>query len=457
MRIHLIAVGGSVMHNLAITLKQKGYEVTGSDDEIFEPSRTNLKQHGLLPEKERWDAQRITKNLDAVILGMHAKKDNPELLKAKEMGLKIYSYPEYIFEQSKEKVRVVIAGSHGKTTITSMVLHVLNHLNRNVDYLVGAKLEGLEHQVKLTKDASVIVLEGDEYLSSPIDLQPKFLWYRPHLALISGIAWDHINVFPEYDQYTAQFKNFVKSIKDGGTLVYFEPDPEVKHIVEGDKNKKINKIPYATPPHKIVDNTTYLISEEGKEIPLAVFGDHNLQNINGAKKILNQLNVSDAQFYEAITDFRGASGRLEVIRKTKNSLVLKDFAHSPSKLKATCTAVKAQYPSRKFIAVIELHTFSSLNASFLKEYKNTMNAADKAIVYYNPKTIEHKRLPEITPDQVKEAFKRSDLMVRTNSEDLKNYLLGLELEDTNLLIMTSGNFDGIDIQAVFQNKEQNGR
>lgn len=449
MRIHLIAIGGSVMHNLAIALKEKGHEITGSDDEIFEPSKSRLQNNGLLPSKVGWDESRITPDIDAVILGMHAKKNNPELLKAQKAGIKVYSYPEYIYNLAKEKVRVVIGGSHGKTTITSMILHVLNFHNRETDYLVGAKIKGLENPVKLTDSAPIMILEGDEYLSSPIDMRPKFLWYKPHVALISGIAWDHINVFPDYDQYVAQFRQFIQSVPTQGTLVYCEPDTEVKRLVENTSTQKIKKIPYGTAQHKIADNKTYLLTS-GKDVPIKIFGHHNLQNISGAKAVLNSLNITDDQFYEAIQSFEGATGRLETLTQTEDSLVIKDFAHSPSKLKATVTAVKAQYPGRKLIAIIELHTFSSLNAKFLKEYYNTMKAADKAIVYYNPKTIEHKKLPKITRDQVKEAFGRDDLLVRTQSDEIKNYLMGLELTNTNLLIMTSGNFDGIDLHSLFK-------
>lgn len=448
MRIHLIAVGGSIMHNLAITLKEKGHNVTGSDDEIFDPAKSRLQQHGLLPDKTGWDESRITPDIDAVILGMHAKKDNPELLKAQQTGLKIYSYPEYIYNLAKEKVRVVIGGSHGKTTITSMILHVLKYHNRDVDYLVGARIKGLENPVKITEEATVMVMEGDEYLSSPIDMRPKFLWYKPHVALISGIAWDHINVFPDYDRYVAQFKQFIQSICEKGTLVYCEPDTEVNRLVESTKTKKVKKIPYGTAQHKISDNRTFLVTETG-DVPLKIFGHHNLQNLSGAKAVLNALNITDEQFYEAIQSFEGATGRLQTLKENADSLVIKDFAHSPSKLKATVTAVKAQFPARKLIAIIELHTFSSLNATFLKEYKNTMKAADKAVVYFNPKTLEHKNLPEISTEQVKNAFGRDDILVRTQSEDVKNYLLGLDLKNTNLLIMTSGNFDGIDLEALF--------
>lgn len=447
MKVHLIAIGGSAMHNMAIALKEKGYEVTGSDDQIFEPSRSRLKKHGLLPKKEGWNPSSITKDLDVVILGMHARPDNPELKKAQELGLAIYSYPEYIYNQSREKVRVVIAGSHGKTSITAMVLHVLHHYNRDVDYMVGAQLEGFDTMVKLTDEAPVIILEGDEYLSSPIDRKPKFLWYKPHIALISGIAWDHINVFKTYEDYVEQFELFVEDMKDNSTLIYCEIDRELKRITEEKAAKKVNKIPYRTPSHKIINNQTILKTDEG-DIPLKVFGNHNLQNLNGARLILNQLNITDEQFYKAIQSFTGAANRLQKLEENDTACIFKDFAHAPSKLKATTAAVKAQYPDRELIAIMELHTFSSLTKEFLKEYKGAMNSADRAIVYYNPKTIEHKKLDPIEKEDVRQAFNREDLSVRTDSEQLENYLRGLSLDNANLLIMTSGNFDGIDVEKL---------
>lgn len=448
MRVHFIAIGGSAMHNLAIALKKKGYHVSGSDDEVFEPSKSRLAAHELLPKEMGWNDEVITSDIDAVILGMHARKDNPELLKATELGLKTYSYPEYLYEQSKEKIRVVIGGSHGKTTITSMVLHVLNTLGRNVDYMVGAQLEGFDTMVKITDEASIIVLEGDEYLSSPIDLRPKFHWYKPHIALLSGIAWDHINVFPTFENYVEQFQIFVNSISDQDALIYCELDPEVKRVAENAAHN-IKLFPYSTPSHKI-DNGISLLSTENGEVPLKIFGNHNLQNLNGARLVCKQLNISDDQFYEAIQSFKGASKRLELVAESDKCVVYKDFAHSPSKLKATTTAMKAQFPKRELVAVMELHTFSSLNADFLNQYEHAMQAADKAIVYFNPHTVAHKKLPEITPEQIKAAFKRDDLMIRTDSLQLRHYLLGLEWQEANLLLMSSGNFDGIDLNQFGQ-------
>ena len=357
MRIHFIAIGGSAMHNLAIALHKKGYQITGSDDVIFEPAKSRLDKYGLLPAEMGWNAERITKDLDAVILGMHARIDNPELLKAQELGVKIYSYPEYIYEQSKNKLRVVIGGSHGKTTITSMILHVLNHYNRDFDYLVGAQLAGFETMVKVTEEAPVMIIEGDEYLSSPIDRRPKFHLYKANVAVISGIAWDHINVFPTYADYTSQFDKFINTIVDGGSLIYCEADNDLNEIVQ-QSTAKVSKIPYAIPAHEIVNGITYLLPEH---TALKVFGDHNLMNLNAAKLVCKELNISESEFNEAISSFTGAAKRLEVISADESTNVYKDFAHSPSKLKATIDAVKSQFTDRKLTACIELHTFSSLN------------------------------------------------------------------------------------------------
>ncbi|MPT35968.1 MAG: peptidoglycan synthetase, partial [Flavobacterium sp.] len=379
MRTHFIAIGGSAMHNLALALHSKGYKVTGSDDAIFEPSKTRLQNKGLLPEEMGWFPEKITSDIEAVILGMHAKADNPELLKAQELGLKIYSYPEFLYEQSKDKTRVVIGGSHGKTTITSMILHVMHYHNIDVDYMVGAQLEGFDTMVHLTTDNDFIVLEGDEYLSSPMDPRPKFHLYQPNIALISGIAWDHINVFPTYENYVEQFSIFIRKITNGGILVYNENDPEVKRVAEEATNP-IRKIPYHTPDYTVEDGTTLLATPEGP-MPIEVFGAHNLNNLAGAKWICQNMGVDEADFYEAIASFKGASKRLEKIAEGKGKVAYKDFAHSPSKVAATTKAVKEQYPNRNLIACLELHTYSSLNAEFLKEYQGALNAADTAVVF----------------------------------------------------------------------------
>ncbi len=446
MKVHFIAIGGSAMHNLAIALHKKGYKVTGSDDEIFEPSKGRLKKYGLLPESEGWYPARIHSGLDAVILGMHAKQDNPELKIAEELGIKIFSYPEYLYEQSKDKKRVVIGGSHGKTTITSMILHVLQHRGINCDYMVGAQLEGFEVMVKLTKDAGIIVLEGDEYLTSPIDRRPKFHLYKPDIALISGIAWDHINVFPTFENYIEQFRIFSDEIATNGSLIYCEEDENVRKIGESAR-KDIIKLPYAIPEHTIEKGITYIINN-GEKIPLKVFGEHNLMNINGARLVCNELGINDNDFFEAISSFSGASKRLELVAKNEFTTVFKDFAHSPSKLIATNNAVKQQFPDRKLVSCIELHTYSSLSEKFLSHYKGCMDNIDIPKVYFNPHAIKLKRLPAITKEQVKEAFDNPAIEVYTDSSQLLNDLLKIDWKNKNLLMMSSGDFDGINFEDL---------
>jgi len=446
MQIHFIAIGGSAMHNLAIALHNKGYYISGSDDTIFEPSKSRLSNKNLLPTSFGWFPNKITSELDAVILGMHAKPDNPELLKAQELGIKIYSYPEFLFEQSKLKTRVVIGGSHGKTTITSMVLHVLNYHEIVVDYMVGAQLEGFDTMVHLTEDNEFIVLEGDEYLSSPIDRRPKFHLYKPNIALLSGIAWDHINVFPTFENYKEQFQIFTDSIINGGIMVYNEEDEYVKEVVESSQNT-IRKHAYQTPDHNIENGVTLLDTPEG-EMPVEIFGKHNLNNLAGAKWICQHMGVDEADFYEAIATFKGASKRLEKIAERKNTVVYKDFAHSPSKVKATTGAVKDQYPDRPLIACLELHTYSSLNAEFLKEYKNALDAADTAIVFYSPEAVEIKKLEEVSKDQINEAFERDDLIIYTNPKEFKDFLFSQNIDNTTLLLMSSGNYGGLDFDEI---------
>jgi UDP-N-acetylmuramate: L-alanyl-gamma-D-glutamyl-meso-diaminopimelate ligase len=441
MRIHFIAIGGSAMHNLAIALHKKGYQVTGSDDVIFEPSSSRLARHGILPEVMGWNEANITADLDAVILGMHALIDNPELLKAQELGLKIYSYPEYIYEQTKDKVRVVIGGSHGKTTITSMILHVLNFYGRDFDYLVGAQLAGFDTMVKITDEAPVVIIEGDEYLASPIDRRPKFHLYKANLAVISGIAWDHINVFKTYEDYTRQFELFIDTIQPGGKLIYCNADQDLDQIVK-ESTADIEKIGYGIPEHVVRDGITYLLPDE---TALKVFGDHNLMNLNAAKLICAQLGISSEKFDAAIASFTGAAKRLELLLSENETNVYKDFAHSPSKLKATIEAVKAQFPDRKLIACIELHTFSSLNKEFLVQYADTMKAADMAIVYIDEKTFQHKKLEPFTKNDVQTAFKSSELQFFDKSELLIDCLLKVNFYRTNLLLMSSGNFGGVDL------------
>ena len=446
MQIHFIAIGGSAMHNLALALEHKGYTITGSDDVIFEPSKSRLDKKGLLPETFGWFPEKIYADLDAVILGMHAKPDNPELLKAQELGVTIYSYPEFLYEQSKNKTRVVIGGSHGKTTITSMILHVLNYHDREVDFMVGAQLEGFERMVHLTEENDFIVLEGDEYLSSPIDRRPKFHLYQPNIALLSGIAWDHINVFPTFENYVEQFQIFVDSIVKGGSITYNEEDVEVKKVVEASENA-IRKLPYLTPEYTVDDGQTLLETPEGP-MPIEVFGKHNLSNLAGAKWICQNMGVDEDDFYEAIATFNGASKRLEKIAEGKTSVAYKDFAHSPSKVAATTRAVKEQYPNRKLIACLELHTYSSFNPEFLKEYKGALDAADVAVVFYLPESVAIKKLEAVSPEQIKEAFERTDLKIQTNAEKFKQYVFSQNYDNSVLLLMSSGNYGGLDLKEV---------
>ncbi|MFC7444693.1 Amino acid ligase similar to peptidoglycan synthetase [Mesoflavibacter sp. HG96] len=446
MNVHFIAIGGSAMHNLALALHNKGYQVTGSDDTIFEPSKSRLEAKGLLPEQFGWFPEKITESLDAIVLGMHAKADNPELLKAQELGLKIYSYPEFLYEQSKDKTRVVIGGSHGKTTITSMILHVMHYHDRDVDFMVGAQLEGFDVMVKLTEDNDFIVLEGDEYLSSPIDRRPKFHLYKPNIALLSGIAWDHINVFPTYENYEEQFKIFVDSIVRGGSINFNEEDEAVKRIVEASENP-IRKLPYHTPEYTVEDGETLLETPEGP-MPIEVFGKHNLNNLAGAKWICQHMGIDEDDFYEAISTFKGASKRLEKIAETYNSVAYKDFAHSPSKVSATTKAVKEQYADRTLVACLELHTYSSLNAEFLKEYKGALDAADVALVFYSPHAVEIKKLEAVTHKQIADAFERDDLIIYTNPDDFKNYLFSQNFDNKALLLMSSGNYGGLDFEEL---------
>ncbi|HLV70279.1 MAG TPA: Mur ligase domain-containing protein [Xanthomarina sp.] len=446
MNVHFIAIGGSAMHNLALALHNKGYQVSGSDDTIFEPSKSRLEAKGLLPESFGWFPEKITSNLDAIVLGMHAKADNPELLKAQDLGLKIYSYPEFLYEQAKNKTRVVIGGSHGKTTITSMILHVMHYHNRDVDYMVGAQLEGFDVMVKLTEENDFMVLEGDEYLSSPIDRRPKFHLYKPNIALLSGIAWDHINVFPTYEGYVEQFRIFIDSIVRGGSITYNEEDPEVTRVVEASENT-IRKLPYHTPEYTVENGQTLLETTEGP-LPIEVFGKHNLNNLAGAKWICQHMGIDEDDFYEAIATFKGASKRLEKIAESKHSVAYKDFAHSPSKVEATTKAVKEQYQDRTLVACLELHTYSSLNAEFLKEYKGALDAADVAVVFYSPHAVEIKKLEKVTHEQIAKAFERDDLIIYTNPDDFKNFLFSQDFNNKALLLMSSGNYGGLDFDEV---------
>jgi UDP-N-acetylmuramate: L-alanyl-gamma-D-glutamyl-meso-diaminopimelate ligase len=446
MNIHFIAIGGSAMHNLAIALHQKGDQVSGSDDTIHDPSKSRLEKYGLLPKEFGWYPEKISSELEVIILGMHAKKDNPELLKAQELGLKIYSYPEFLFEQSKDKTRVVIGGSHGKTTITSMILHVMNYHEKEVDYMVGAQLDGFETMVHLTNENDFIVLEGDEYLSSPIDMRPKFHLYKPNIALLSGIAWDHINVFPTFENYKEQFKIFTNSMVHGGSMVYNVEDEHVKDVVESSANH-IKRYTYETPKHFIENGITYLETKEG-DLPLEIFGKHNLQNLAGAKWICQHMGIDEDDFYEAIASFGGASKRLEKIVENNSTVIFKDFAHSPSKVAATTKALKEQYSKRTVLACLELHTYSSLNAEFLAEYKGALDFADKAVVFYSPHAVKIKQLEEVSVKQIADAFERDDLIIYTNPQEFKDFLFSENIEKSAVVLMSSGNYGGLDFEEV---------
>lgn len=443
MKIHFISIGGKAMHNLALALVKNGHTITGSDDEIYNPSRDRLAKMGLLPETMGWFPERITADLDAVILGMHARANNPEIAKAKELGLPIYSYPEFLYQKSINKKRVVVAGSHGKTTTTSMIMHVLSYHRQDFDYMVGAQLEGYERMVRLS-DAPIIVLEGDEYLSSPIDRRPKFLHYKPHVTIVTGIAWDHINVFPTFDNYVLQFEKLLEDIELGGSLIYYEPDQEMAKIVKKVRTD-IQVIPYQAFESELENGQTFLKTTYGERVGLQVFGRHNLANFKAAYHACRMIGLSDEQFLEAIPTFKGASRRLQVLRQDTHSTTFLDYAHAPSKVEATIDAVKDQYPNRELVACFELHTFSSLNKDFLPHYKNTMNKADTAIVFYSEHTLKMKKLPYISKEDVRQGFAHPNMQVFTEKEALENYLTSLHWQHKNLLLMSSGNFGGLDM------------
>ena len=448
MKVHFISIGGSAMHNLAIALHQKGYKISGSDDNIFEPSKSRLAKHGLLPEIFGWFSSNISSDLDFVILGMHAKANNPELLEAKSKNIRILSYPEFIFEMSKNKTRVVIGGSHGKTSITAMILHVLNNNDRKVDYMVGAQLEGFDTMVHLSEENDFILLEGDEYLSSPIDRRPKFHLYKPNIALLSGISWDHINVFPSEENYIYQFETFLDTIVQGGVLVYNKLDKEVEKITQ-DCEKSIRKLAYSIPEHIIKNGITFLITDEG-EIPLNIFGDHNLSNLAGAKLVCQLMGVQEEDFYNSIISFKGADKRLESLLEMDDRLIFKDFAHSPSKVLATTVALKKQFQDRKLIALLELHTFSSLNKDFINLYKDTLKSADIALLFYDPKVVIKKGLSEINDQVIKQAFNDNNLKVFSNPNQLNEFLLSQSYANSNLLFMSSGNYASLDLDNLIK-------
>lgn len=443
MRVHFISIGGSVMHQLAIALHRKGYQVTGTDDEIFEPAKGNLAAEGLLPAQIGWQPALITKDIDAVILGMHAKSDNPELARAQELGLKIYSFPEYIYHESRQKKRVVVGGSHGKTTTTSMIMHVLKQLGQDFDYLVGARLEGFDQSVNIT-DAPVIVCEGDEYPASTLEKKPKFHFLYPHVAILTGIAWDHINVFPTFPFYLEQFVIFIRKIEEGGLLIYNESDPVLRKLVEENRREDIRYQPYAVPEHTITNGQTS-VTIEGVTGTLKVFGNHNLMNLTAAYYACRELGISAEAFVQAISGFTGAAKRLELLASGSTTNVYRDFAHAPSKVKATIEAVKQQYPDRKLVAVLELHTYSSLNEQFMQEYQGAMDKADAAVVFYSQHALELKRMPNLPAEKVIAGFGKKGLLVMNRREELQDWLQKQSFENSNLVLMSSGNYDGIDM------------
>ncbi len=444
-KYHFIAIGGAVMHNLALALVKKGYQVSGSDDEIYEPSKTRLSNAGILPETYGWFPEKITSDLDGIILGMHARIDNPELVKAQELGIPVFSFPEFIYNQSKKKKRIVIAGSHGKTSITSIILHVLKDQNVDFDYLVGAQIEGFDLMVRLS-DAPVIIIEGDEYLTSPLDRTPKFFHYKHDIALVSGIAWDHYNVFPDFNEYKDQFRQFMEITPNDGELIYCESDLLVKAAAERVDLKAI-KTPYKAHPAIIESGKTYLKTEIGL-VPIYIFGEHNLQNLKGAMNICLSLGLTKEDFYSSIQSFKGAAKRQELIAGNENANLYRDFAHAPSKLQATTNAVKTQFPERTLIAVQELHTFSSLNKDFLPNYAGTMDAADVAVIYLNPHAAALKKLELLDEKTLREGFKRPDLRIFTDIKSLKDFLLTQDYSKTNLLLMSSGNYDNMVLDEL---------
>jgi UDP-N-acetylmuramate: L-alanyl-gamma-D-glutamyl-meso-diaminopimelate ligase len=445
-RVHFIAIGGSAMHNLALALHNKGYRVSGSDDEIFEPAKSRLEQYGLLPVSEGWFPEKIDPGLDAVILGMHAKADNPELLRAQELGVKVFSYPEYLYEQAKDKIRIVVGGSHGKTTITAMILHAMQFAGIETDYMVGAKLEGFDIMVRLSDSAKYMIFEGDEYLTSPVDRRPKFHLYQPDIALLSGIAWDHINVFPTFEEYLDQFRKFIRLTSKKGILIYCQEDAVLKDLCEKEPFPE-RKFPYSLPESRMKEDQC-IILEHGKEYPVRIFGKHNLLNLNGAKQVCDSVGIAADTFWTSMATFKGASNRLELLGHNDQTRIYKDFAHAPSKVEATIKAVKEQFPARGLVACLELHTYSSLSESFLPHYRGSMEQADTALVYYNPHALQLKRLPDLSKETIAEGFDKEGIMVFNDSQRLKEFLINIPWRNTNLLLMSSGNFDGMNLDEI---------
>ena len=448
MKIHFIAIGGAIMHNLAIALHKKGHEVSGSDDAIFDPSRSRLAKHGLLPQQMGWNADNITTGLDAVILGMHAKEDNPELKRAQDLGIRVYSFPEFVYEECRNKTRIVVAGSHGKTTTTSMIMHVLRECKMDFDYMVGSSVEGFEDSVKLS-DAPIVVLEGDEYLTSPIDRRPKFIWYKPQILMVTGIAWDHINVFPTFDGYVNQFRNLIED-QQKGALVYFVKDAELDQIVNEQFKPDVFIKPYDTPEYEVEAGQTQ-VKHEGISTALRIIGEHNLQNMEGARLICEEVGIGADAFFRAMSTFDGAGRRLECLVNTDDYVLYKDFAHSPSKVTASVKAIAEQYPHLNSIALLELHTFSSLKKEFLPHYAGSLDAAQKAAVFINPETLAKKGNLSFSEDEIKAAFQRQDIEYLDTVERLDAYVSGIKKEGNAVIFMSSGNWGGLGMEQLLGN------
>jgi UDP-N-acetylmuramate: L-alanyl-gamma-D-glutamyl-meso-diaminopimelate ligase len=443
--IHFISIGGSAMHNLALALQQQGHTVTGSDETIHEPSKTRLQQHGLLPVDIGWFPDKITVAIDVVIVGMHARSDNPELVKALELGLPVYSYPEYIYQQSRQKQRVVIAGSHGKTTITAIILHVLKHQNRVFDYWIGEPVTGFDTTVQLSSTAPIIIIEGDEYASSPIDSRPKFLHYQPHIALISGIAWDHINLYPTWEDYVDQFESLAEAMPKAGILIFDESD-DMLDVIGQKERADITKIPYFPHPSETVDGKTYLITKQKSRIAINLFGQHNLKNITGALTVCDHIGITENQFYQAIPTFTNVSKRLEKIAESNGRVVYRDFAHSPAKVEATTEATKQKYPDKKLLAAFELHSSDNSNNSFLTQYRDTMDAADEAIVFMDEQALNDELSFDLT--DISKAFDRPDMRIFTNASAFQEYLLQQRDSFQVFLLMSSSSFGSIDVDVL---------
>lgn len=447
MHIHLIAIGGAAMHNLALALQRNGHVVSGSDDEIYSPARERLAAASLLPAASGWYAERITPDLDVVILGMHARADNPELLRAQQLGLRVLSYPDFIYEQARGQTRFVVAGSHGKTTTTAMALHVLQRQGLDFDYLVGAQLEGFDTMVRLST-APAIIVEGDEYFASPLDLTPKMVRYRPRHTVITGIAWDHVNVFPTFEDYCAQFGRLLDAVEPGGSVMWYAGDDHIRRLVEArEEIAQWRSVPFEPFAASVVDGRTMVQINAQESVAWQVFGAHNLLNARAAALICQEFGVIEADFIRALADFKGAAKRLQLLTAHTDSVAWLDFAHAPSKVRATVGAVRNLYPQRPLVACLELHTFSSLNRAFLPEYRDSMQQAEQAMVFFSPHTLEMKGLPLFSTEDVRQAFGHPNLQVFTRREALEDALAGMDWAGRNLLLMSSGHFDGLDARA----------